>query len=195
MANRDECLQKLDEILREIVHDWFERVKTNYVTEDESRQLGVEPEIKHFDDSGNHRIKFARTQELDVTYGLGATLEDGVLVVESSVNNKSDGFDFESFVKRLKRHYWRSRTDKPWIQAEFDRYTYSDLMPFEPNIGQSVLLETRKEKADIIRLRFTVNPRHEDLLMRHPDILRDLVENYCLNPLKRIYAETYRETK
>lgn len=195
MGNREKCLQLLDEILRQIVGDWFERVKTHYVTEDESRQLGVEPEIKHFDDSGNHRIKFARTQDLDVTYGLGAALEDGVLVVESSVNNKSDGFDFESFVKRLKNHYWRSRTDKPWTHAEFDRFTYSDLMPFEPIIGQSVLLETRTEKADIIRLRFHVNPRHEDLLMRYPEILRDLVENYCLSPLNRIYAESYRESK
>ncbi len=196
MANREEALRLLDGILGNLIEDWYERVKVYFVTEEECRQLGVEPEVKCFHDGASHRIKFARTGDLDVTYGLACSLEeDGGLAVDSSVNNKSAGFDFASFVSRLKSHYWRSRTEKPWTHPEFDRFTYSDLMPFEPNIGESVFLETRKEKADIIRLRFPVNPRHEELLARHPEILRDLVENYCLNPLKRIYAETYRETK
>jgi len=38
-----------------------------------------------------------------------------------------------------------------------------------------------------------VNPKHEDLLLSRQDVLRDLIENYCLAPLKRIYAESYRE--
>lgn len=195
MANRGNHRQLLDDILHEVIENWYQRVKSNYVTEEESRQLGVEPEVKFFHDSGSHRIKFARTEELDVTYGLAVLEEDDRLFVDSSVNNKSGGFDFQTFVVRLKRHYWRSRTEKPWTQPEFDRFTYSDLMPFEPNIGDSVVLETRKEKADIIRLRFPINPRHENLLMEHQEILRDLVENYCLNPLKRIFAESYRESR
>ena len=60
-------------------------------------------------------------------------------------------------------------------------------------MGQSVTLDIRKDKADIIRLSFGVNPQHEDLLLGRKDVLRDLIEEYCLAPLRRIYAESYRE--
>jgi len=191
MGSDEKDLSRLDEILQDIVSTWYDRVKANYVTEEESRQLGVEPEVKIFHEAVMHRIKFARTRELDVTYGLSAAERDGQLCVESSVNNKSERFDFDSFVEKLKSFYWRTRNEKPWTQPEFDRFTYEDLMPFEPLVGESVALETRKEKADIIRLTFPVNQRWQTLLMSHPEVLRDLVENYCLNPLKRIYAESY----
>ena len=67
------------------------------------------------------------------------------------------------------------------------------LLSFKPLMGQSVTLDMRKDKADIIRLSFGVNPHHEDLLLGRKDVLRDLIEEYCLAPLKRIYAESYRE--
>jgi hypothetical protein len=166
-------------------------VKSNYVTEEESRQLGVEPEVKFLNESNMHRIKFARTRELDVTYGLGAFEKDGTLYVESSVNNKSDRFDYDSFAEKLKTYYWRSRNEKPWTHKGFDRFTYNDLMPFEPLLGETVILEARKEKADIIRLHFPVHSKHQALLMSRLEVLQDLIENYCLHPLKRIYAESY----
>ncbi|MFQ5737398.1 MAG: hypothetical protein ACE5JX_00160 [Acidobacteriota bacterium] len=190
---KKEQLKKLDQIAREIIQDWYERVKPNYVTEEESRQLGVEPELKYFPAQGRHRIKFARKKELDVTYGLGALENDNRLCVESSVNNKSDGFDYNCFVEGLEAHYLRSRNEKPWTQTDFDRFTYGDLLLFEPRMGASVELEAHKGAADIIRLHFTINPRHEELLMSHPDILRDLIENYCIHPLNRIFAGAYRE--
>ncbi len=193
MGNRERTLALLDEVLKETVHSWFERVTGNYVTLEESRQLGVEPEIKHFEESGVYRIKFARAGELDVTYGLSADEQGSVLCVESSVNNKSDGFDYDAFVERLRTYYWRSRNEKPWTRAPFDRFTYEDLMPFEPVLGESVQLDSRKDRADVIRLRFPLNPRHEELLVKNRELLKDLVENYCLHPLKRLYAESYRE--
>ncbi len=193
MADRKKNLALLDDILKETIRSWFERVKSNYVTVEESRQLGVEPEIKYFEESGVYRIKFSRAGELDVTYGLGA-LDDGpVMLVESSVNNKSDGFDYDAFVERLREYYWRSRNDKPWTESPFDRFTHGDLMPFEPIMGESVLLDTRKDRADVIRVRFPVNPRYEELLAKNRETFRDLVANYCLHPLKRLYAESYRE--
>ncbi|MCZ6485439.1 MAG: hypothetical protein O6826_07070 [Acidobacteria bacterium] len=191
--SQEEKLQQFERITHQIIDDWYERVKQNYVTDEDSRDLGIEPELKRFHESGNHRIKFSRQQDLDVTYGLGVKRENGRFLVESSVNNKSEGFDYGAFVNRLKSHYWKSRNEKPWTEPDFDRFTYQDLLSFKPLMGQSVSLDMRKDKADIIRLSFAVNSLHEDLLLSHKDFLRDLIEEYCLAPLRRIYAESYRE--
>ncbi len=193
MSNARNSGDQLDLIAREIVSEWYQRAKRNYVTEEESQALGVGPEIKCFHRRGNHRIKFARARELDVTYALGAHSREGRLFIESSVNNKSDGFDYELFVDRLKNYYWQSRNEKPWTDPDFDHFTYGDLLLFEPRMGKSVILDARQDRADIIRLFFEINPRHEELLRSRPDIFRDLIEEYCIAPLKRIYAESYRE--
>ena len=193
MLSKEEKLKQFERITHQIVDGWYERVKQNYVTEEDSRDLGIGPELKSFHETGNHRIKFVREKELEVTYGLGVRRTDEQFIVESSVNNKSDGFDYEAFVNSLKSHYWRSRNEKPWTEADFDHFTYQDLLSFKPLMGQSVTLDMRKDKADIIRLSFGVNPHHEDLLLGRKDVLRDLIEEYCLAPLRRIYAESYRE--
>ncbi len=193
MLSKEEKLKQFERITHQIVDDWYERVKQNYVTDEDSRDLGIGPELKSFHETGNHRLKFVREKELDVTYGLGVRRNDEQFMVESSVNNKSDGFDYEAFVNSLKSHYWRSCNEKPWTEADFDHFTYQDLLSFKPLMGQSVTLDMRKDKADIIRLSFGVNPHHEDLLLGRKDVLRDLIEEYCLAPLRRIYAESYRE--
>ena len=193
MSAREQRFEQLDQILHQIIDDWYERVKGNYVTEQDSRELGVEPEVKLFHNLKNHRIKFSREEELDVTYGLGLLEENGRPVIESSVNNKSAGFDYDLFTNRLKSHYWRSRIEKPWTDPAFDRFTHQDLLLFEPVMGESVTLDIRKDKADIMRLFFEINLEHEDLLLQNPEVLRDLIEDYCLAPLRLIYAESYRE--
>ena len=193
MSAREQRFEQLDQILHQIIDDWYERVKGNYVTEQDSRELGVEPEVKLFHNLKNHRIKFSREEELDVTYGLGLLEENGRPVIESSVNNKSAGFDYDLFTNRLKSHYWRSRTEKPWTDPAFDRFTHQDLLLFEPVMGESVTLDIRKDKADIMRLFFEINLEHEDLLLQNCEVLRDLIEDYCLAPLRLIYAESYRE--
>lgn len=195
MAEQNARLRVIDQILREIIDEWYERVKENYVTEEDSQLLGVEPEIKRFADDNSYRVKFARKRELDITYGLAAVERDGTLFIESSVNNKSDGFDYDLFIGKLQEFYWKSKIEKAWTDPEFDRFAYGDLIVFEPRMGTSVKLDVRKEKADIIRLYFKINSRREELLMRRTDVLRDLIENYCLTPLKRIFAETYREPR
>ncbi len=186
-------VEKLNAVIERIVVDWYERLREHYVTDEDSRELGVEPEVKYFGEFGSHRIKFSRKNDLDVTYGLAAERRDKDLVIVTSVNNKSKGFDYEAFVDRLKSHYWRSRIEKPWTQPEIDHFAYGDLLHFEPRMGHSISLDIRKDKADIVRLSFRVEPAHETLLLDNQDLLRDLVENYCFSPLKRIYAETYRE--
>lgn len=193
MKNGKGKLEKVDAVIGGIISAWYERVREYYVTEEDSKDLGVEPELKRFQQFSRHRIKFSRTSELDVTYGIGVEERDGLLVIVASVNNKSDGFDYDLFVDRLKSDYWRSRTEKPWTEPKIDHFAYGDLLHFEPRMGKSVSLETREEKADILRLFFEVEPQHEELLLENEELLRDLVENYCLNPLKRIYAESYRQ--
>lgn len=192
---RDELMAQLDRTLREIIEEWYDRVKVHYVTEQETLELGVEPEIKRFHDDGNHRIKFAREQELDVTYGLQAVARPDAVYIDASVNNKSAGFDYDSFVRRLQDYYWRHRNEKPFFEPGLDNHAYEDLLHFEPIMGHSVLLDLRTEKADIIRLLFEVSPRCAALLPDHECNLRDLIENYCLSPMKMVYAETYRETR
>lgn len=189
----EEALQQLDKIAQEIIDDLYERAKENYVTQEDSLQLGVEPEVKRFHQKGNHRLKFARRKELDVTYGLGAYCKEGIVLIEASVNNKSAGFDYDLFVEKLKAYYWGSRHEKPWTDPEFDHFSYADLVHFDPRMSHSVSLDIRKDKADIIRLGFALNPSHKERLMQRRGLLFDLIENYCLAPLKRIYAESYRE--
>jgi hypothetical protein len=193
MSARDEKVRKVEAAIEAILSHWYDSIKEHYVTEEESQELGVEPEIKCFLKPGNYRLKLSRQNELDVTYGLAAQEKDGQLFVVSSVNNKSKGFDYDSFVERLKSHYWRSRNEKPWTDPIVDHFAYGDLLLFEPRMGKSVALEFRKDKADIVRLYFAVEPQYEKLLMENETLLQDLLENYCLNPLKRIYAESYRE--
>jgi hypothetical protein len=193
MSGRNEEVRKVEAAIEAIFTKWYEKIKEHYVTEEESKELGVEPEIKCFLKPGNNRLKLSRQNELEVTYGLAALVKEGRLFVVSSVNNKSQGFDYDSFVERLKSHYWRSRNEKPWTDPKFDHFAYGDLLLFEPRMGKSVSLEYRKDKADIVRLYFAVDPQYEELLLDNAELLQDLLENYCLNPLKRIYAESYRE--
>ena len=193
MTPIEERKKLLEDVILGILLGWYERVKPHYVTVEDSRQLGVEPELKYFDEGGSYRLKFARSDELDVTYGLTVLEQGGQLFVASSVNNKSSGFDLKSFMAKLKAYYWRSRNEKPWTHAYFDRFTYEDLMPFEPLLGETVHLDTRKNKADVVRLQFGLNPRHVDQLLKERSTLCDLIENYCLYPLRRIYAESYRQ--
>ena len=191
MASPEEKKRLLNDAIYHIMEGWYERCKPHYVTEEESRQLGVEPELKYFEDQHSFRIKFGRAEDLDVTYGLSLIEVEGQLVIVSSVNNKTTGFDLDAFMEKLKAYYWRARNEKPWTRPAFDRYTYEDVMPFEPHLGGTVFLDARESRADIVRLHFLLNPDHEDQLLAHGEILGDLIENYCLSPLRRTFAEAY----
>lgn len=192
MAPLEEKKRLLNDVIRHVMGSWHEHCKPHYVTEEESQQLGVEPELKYFEDEYSFRIKFGRSGDLDVTYGVSLIeAKGGQLVIVSSVNNKTAGFDLDSFMERLKAYYWRARNEKPWTRPEFDRYTYEDVMPFEPHLGETVFLDARESKADIVRLHFLLNPKHEDQLLGDQEVLGDLIENYCLYPLRRIFAEAY----
>jgi hypothetical protein len=189
-----ERMEKLDLVLGRIMQEWYERCRHSYVTAEDSSELGVEPEVKYFKRFANHRLKFSRKGELEVTYGLAAEHRDGRILIVASVNNKSERFDYDGFVRRLQDYYWRAAIERPWTRPAVDRYTYADLLFFEPRIGGSITLDVREEHADIVRLAFQVRPGQEEFLLGSEELLHDLIENYCLNPLKRIYAESYRQS-
>lgn len=190
---RDELAGKLNQTLHQIIESWYQRVKGNYVSVEETRELGVEPEIKRFHEGGKHRIKFAREQELDVTYGLEAVIRNDGVYVDASVNNKSSGFDYDSFVRRLQDRYWRIRHEKPFLRPGLDHYAYQDLLPFDPIMGHSVQLDLHADKADVIRLLFRIGRYAAALLPEQQELFQELIDNYCLSPMKMAYAESYRE--
>jgi hypothetical protein len=67
MGSSDGQVNLLDRIAHGIVDEWYERSKRSYVTQEDSQEVGVEPEVKRFHRRGNHRIKFSRRRELEVT--------------------------------------------------------------------------------------------------------------------------------
>jgi len=194
MLSREQKLERLDAVMARIIDSWHDRIRTEFVTEEDRHVLGLDPEVKLFHSQGNHLIKFSRERVLQVTYGLRTVArdEENWLCIESSVNNKSARFDYDVFANRLKNHYWSNCYEKPWTDPQFSHFAYADLLRFDPRMGRSVSLDIRKDKADIIRLLFEINPLHEDVLLAREDVLQDLIDNYCLAPLKRIYAETFR---
>ncbi|HSR66557.1 MAG TPA: hypothetical protein VLU25_01330 [Acidobacteriota bacterium] len=191
----DDKARTIDAILYGLIEHWYKRVAPNYVTEKDSHDLGLEPEIKRFHEPAKHRIKFARPNELDVTYGLEVRERHGLIFIVASVNNKSTGFDYRSYVDRLQKYYWRARSEKPWTEPEVDHYAFSDLLAFEPVLDKSVRVESRVRRADIVHSDFEVTEKGGDLLEERDDLFADLVDEYCLAPMKRIYAECYRESE
>ena len=183
----------VNQTIQDIIQCWYQSCKPHYVTEEESRLLGVEPELKYFSSKYSYRLKFSRVEDLDVTYGLSLEELEKQLVIVSSVNNKTAGFELDIFIQRLRQHYLRARSEKPWTLVGFDRFTYEDLIIFEPLLGETVFVGERENKANIVRLDFFFNPDHEEYLFQNKELLKDLIENYCLAPLRRIYAEAYRK--
>lgn len=192
MLSREQKLERLDAVMARIIDSWHDRIRAEFVTEEDRHVLGLDPEVKLFHSEGNHLIKFSREKILQVTYGLRTVTRDDSFCIESSVNNKSARFDYDVFATRLKYHYWSNCYEKPWTDPQFSHFAYADLLNFDPRMGHSMSLDIRKDKADVVRLLFEVVSRHEDVLLAREDLLQDLIDNYCLAPLKRIYAETFR---
>jgi len=192
MLSREQKLERLDAVMARIIDSWHDRIRAEFVTEEDRHVLGLDPEVKLFHSEGNHLIKFSREKILQVTYGLRTVTRDDSICIESSVNNKSARFDYDVFATRLKYHYWSNCYEKPWTDPQFSHFAYADLLNFDPRMGHSMSLDIRKDKADVVRLLFEVVSRHEDVLLAREDLLQDLIDNYCLAPLKRIYAETFR---
>lgn len=192
MANESEPHAAFDEILRRIIDEWYERVAAFYVTSDEPE--GADDgaaELKRFHDERGHRIKFNK-DDLDFTYGLRVFEEDGDSVVEVSVNNKVDRFDYEGFRDKLEAYYVRTRGQRVPTPYELRTRSYNDIFQLGGNFNEAFSVEIHPDRADIMGLSFRLTSACLAKLMAHPVSAKELVEKYCVAPFRNVYATVYR---
>ncbi len=196
LTNQEISLQQAtDKILGSIIDDWYENVSGFYLTreqlETEPGQGTREEELKRFHDDRGHRIKFNK-DNLDFTYGLVSRWQEDSLLIEVSVNNKVERFDYQDFQRRLLSHYENLGEKLVPTPYELRNYRYSDIFLLKPNPTQAFQVETRTEGADIMSLSFGVNNRHLEKCLNHPVSGKNLIENYCVSPFRTVYAAVYR---
>ncbi len=187
--------EAIEDILRAIIDGWYTNVSDYYVTTANitaDPQSGKEVELKCFHDKEGHRIKFNK-DELDFTYGLRSFWQHSHFVIEASVNNKIENFDYEELQKRLRSHYRRTGDQPVPTPYELRTFVYRDVFRLEPSFHKNFTVEQRKNRADIMRLSFRIDTRFLDRLVAHPMASKELIENYCVSPLRSVYARVYRQ--
>ena len=110
----------------------------------------------------------------------------------SSVNNKVPNFNYGELVRRL-AEYYQANKDKP-IEGfkKLRKVRNCDIFHLPEDLNGSITLETREGKADIVRLSFGIEDEYLDELIAEPPNFMELIHQYCVAPLRRIYAEVYR---
>lgn len=189
--------EAIEQVLAQIIDEWYERVAPHYVTQGRlSTNRSTEKrqeELKRFHDEKGHRIKFNK-DELDFTYGLRSYWEDKQYIIEISVNNKVENFDYDDFQRRLLSHYRRAGQQGVPTPYELRSYSYQEIFRLQPNPEEAFSVERREEKADIMRFSFRVSDQFTKNLASHPLSSRQLLENYCVSPFRSIYARVYRRS-
>ena len=187
-------IHSIDEALEAIIDQWYLSVSDYYVT---TEKRGDPPnpeqseELKRFHDESGHRIKFNKG-ELDFTYGLSVQEGDQGCILEASVNNKVPHFNYGELVRRLSAYYEGAR-DKPVAGLKKVKGVRNrDIFILQEDFQNSITVEQREGKADIVRLSFNVVEDHLEELVANPAEFMELVHQYCVSPLRRIYAEVYR---
>lgn len=190
--SRTTQIQKaIDELLSQIIDEWYERVSPHYVTH--PVDSSGEEELKFFHDKSGHRIKFNKGA-LDFTYGLKSRWEDDHCVIEISVNNKVERFDYMDFQRRLLSHYKKTGSRKVPTPYQLRTHSYRDVFQMEPNLEEAFRVEKREEKADIMSLAFRLEDRFIEELAAHPVSGKQLIEDYCVSPFRTVYAAVYRKS-
>lgn len=188
----DTELETVDEILGSIIDEWYDNVCSFYRTVDEiTPDSGQEPELKRFHDEKGHRIKFNK-DDLDFTYGLKSRWDDEDFVIEISVNNKVENFNYDRFQAGLVSYYEKTGDQNVPTPYELRTHTYQEVFDLKPSFYQAFSVERRPEKADIMRLAFRMESRFLGKLAMHPVACKQLIENYCVSPFRSVYAKVYR---
>jgi hypothetical protein len=184
----------IDNALEAIIDQWYLSVSDYYVTSEkkaENPDIQVPEELKRFHDENGHRIKFNKG-DLDFTYGLCLMSEADVPVLEVSVNNKVPNFNYTELVRRL-ASYYQAAKDKTIEGFKTPKnIRNSDVFVVQENLQDSIKVESREGKADILRLAFGVCDDHLEELVSDPSNFMELIHQYCVAPLRRIYADVYR---
>lgn len=190
-------LQKaFDDILAEIIDEWYRNVSAFYVTQEQllkQPEPGREEELKRFHDERGHRIKFNKG-DLDFTYGLRSAWQGEDLIIEISVNNKVDIFDYDDFRGRLLAHYRKMGDQQVPGPESLTSRSYREVFQLPSSFRDTFTVERRPEKADIMRLAFLVRNKFVGHLVAEPAASKHLIENYCVSPFRSVYATVYRST-
>jgi hypothetical protein len=184
----------IDHTLEAIIDQWYLSVSDYYVTAEkkaENPEIIIPEELKRFHDETGHRIKFNKG-DLDFTYGLCLMPGAEDCTLEVSVNNKVPNFNYAELVKRL-AEYYQLNQEKP-IDGfkKLKKVRNCDLFHLPEDLHNSIKVEAREGKADIVRLSFGVEDEYLDELVSDPPNFMELIHKYCVAPLRRIYAEVYR---
>ncbi len=184
----------IDEALEAIIDQWYLSVSDYYVTAEkraENPSLQVAEELKRFHDELGHRIKFDKG-DLNFTYGLSVEAGSDGCRLEASVNNKVPNFDYAELVRRLSVYYETARFKQIEGFKKVKGLCNQDLFHLPADLQRNVALEQRQGKADIIRLSFAVDDAQLEELISEPANFMEVIHQYCVAPLRRIYAEVYR---
>jgi hypothetical protein len=184
----------IDKALETIIDQWYLSVSDYYITSEkkaENPDISAPEELKRFHDETGHRIKFNKG-DLDFTYGLCLMSEVEDCALEVSVNNKVPNFNYGELVRRLAAYY-QSNKDKP-IEGfkKLKKVRNCDVFHLPEDLQGSIKMETREGKADIVRLSFGVEDEYLEELVSDPLSFMELISQYCVAPLRRVYAEVYR---
>lgn len=182
----------IEEILNQIIDEWYERIAPHYVTQiNSSGRPKQQEQLKRFHDERGHRIKFNK-EGLDFTYGLRSQWETASCIIEVSVNNKVNDFNYDEFHRRLLSHYDKLRVQVVSTPHKLKGYDYQQIFQLEPNRKTAFDVEKHKNKADIMKLSFRVDSEFINILASNPIDGKKLIEGYCVSPFRSVYATVYR---
>ncbi len=187
-------MKLIDETLEAIIDQWYLSVSDYYVTAEkkaENPDIAAPEELKRFHDETGHRIKFNKG-DLNFTYGIAIAADSDECVLEVSVNNKVPNFNYGELVRRLSGYYEEAKSKQIEGPKKLKKVRNCDLFLLPDDMHNSVSVEQREGKADIIRLSFGILDEHLEELIADPPAFMDVVHQYCVAPLRRIYAEVYR---
>lgn len=184
--------EMIDKALEAIIDQWYLSVSDYYITTEKKAGnpdiFGPE-ELKRFHDETGHRIKFDKA-DLDFTYGLSLGTEDDCCALDVSVNNKVPNFNYQELKRRLDAHYQKNREKPVEGFSRLPKIRNCDAFHLK-----EIKVDERAGKADIVRLIFCISDEHLEDLVAEPQNFQELIRQYCVAPLRRIYAEVYRIKK
>ena len=184
----------IDKALEAIVDQWYLSVSDYYITAEkkaESPDIAGAEELKRFHDKAGHRIKFNKG-DLNFTYGLAVEADAEGCRLEASVNNKVPNFNYGELIRRLTAYYEAAKGQPVEGFKRARKLRHCDVFSLPEDLHQSVSVEQREGKADIVRLSFGVEDEYLDELISDPPNFMELIHKYCVAPLRRIYADVYR---
>jgi len=191
----DQAYAGIEEVLGQIIDEWYERVAGHYLTQQELESQSTSPhreaELKFFHDDAGHRIKFNK-DELDFTYGLRSYCDEQHCVIEISVNNKVANFNYPDFQSSLLSHYRAMGAQPVSSPYQLKSHSYEAIFKLEPSMEEAFQVERHETKADIMRLSFRVTDSFTQELCSHPIAGKQLIEDYCVSPFRSVYAAVYR---